>query len=316
MLNWKSRLIAFSACFGIGLALALLINLTRALPETARQKIERLGTGGRKVCGGVESFQSPEVILSALRHGDVSIRREVFRRLFLRPGVTTSYYDYERDRDYPERAEQAEVRYLNLDDESETEAVLTFLRYEHPVALILKKDECGWRLAGALSAWLRYEDYPYQDWLELPETIRQGVHEILVRDSNGDATRYRRNARLLKLRDGALTQIAEFTEESINPVDGYRAPDWSDVKGRVMRRLTFLPESDGKAARLSLSSEEELVLYSGALEAYTYWLETDGAWHNARRHWRERKRVRLRLLDRKERDFVWDAQRQKFIEAG
>lgn len=316
MRRWKSRLIAFLTCFAIGLALFMVVRLVigflRPHDKTATQS-EPLG---EHTCGEGDSFSSPEEILAALKSEDVFVRREVFRRLFLRPNVATIYYDYERDRDYPERAERAEVKYLNLDDQSGDEAVLTFLRYENPVALILKKDECGWRLAGALSAWLRLEDYPYRDWLEMPETVKQGVHEILLRESTGDAVRYSRTARLLKLTDGALVEVAEFTEESIRPLEDYRAADWSDVKRLETTRYTFLPTSDGKTARLQLATKEEIIKYSGAPSSYTFWMETDGAWHTSRKHWRERPTAHVRLLNNRTHELIWDEQRKRFIEGG
>jgi hypothetical protein len=315
MRHWKSRLTAFMIGFGIGLVLFLLVSFLTGLLRSPRQSSARPAPLGQPRCGGAtDTFSSPEEILAALKNEDVAVRREVFHRLFLRPGVTTAYYDYERDRDYPERAESAEVKYVNLDDQSDDEAVLTFVRYENPVALVLKKEECGWRLVGALGAWLRFEDYPYQGWLEMPETVTRGVHEILLRESTGDATRYARNARLLKLIDGALVQVAELSEETITPAEDYAKADWSDVKRRETTRLTFLPASGGDSARLRLATQEELVKYSGSTPSYTYWLETDGAWHVARKQWRARAAARLRLLGQRTHELVWDEQRKRFIE--
>jgi hypothetical protein len=314
MHHWKSRLVVFSTCFGLGLVLFLLISFVAGRLNSKRQTALHDEALGQHTCGTADSLSSPEEILAALKSEDVLVRREVFHRLFLRSGVTTIYYDYERDQNYPERAERAELKYLNLDDQSGDEAVLTFLRYENPVALILKKEACGWRLVGVLSAWLRFEDYPYQDWLELPETIKRGVHEILVRESTGDATRYSRNARLLKLVDGALIQIAEFTEESIKPFVGYSGADWSDVKLRELTQHAFLPESNGKGPRLRLDTKEELIKYSGAASAYNFWLEADGAWHNSCKQWRERPAARLRLVSQHARSLIWDEQRKRFID--
>jgi len=314
MRHWKWRLMAFLTGTGLGLALFLLFSFVIGSLRPHQQTGAPLKPTGQHTCGAGDSFSSPEVVLAALKSEDVIVRREAFRRLFLRPGLTTIYYDYERDRDYPERVERAEVKYVNLDDESGEEAVLTFVRYENPVALILKKDRCGWWLAGALGAWLRFEDYPYQDWLEMPEALKQGVHEILVRESTGDATRYERSVRLLRLTNGALTQVAEFTEESIKPVEDYREADWSDVKLRETTRYSFMPEVEGTPARLRLETERETIKYSGAPSAYTFWMETDGAWHTSRKQWRERPAARQRLLDKRERVLVWDEQRKRFVE--
>jgi hypothetical protein len=314
MRHWKSRLIALLTGFAIGLLLFLIVSFLISLLSGHHQSATRGETLGQRRCGEAESYNSPEEIMAALKSEDVLVRREMFHRLFLRPGAATIYYDYERDRNYPERAERATLNYVNLDDSADAEAVLTFLRYENPVALVLKKEKCGWRLAGALSAWLRFEDYPYQNWLEMPETVERGVHEILLRESTGDSTRYSRNARLLKLTDGALVQVAEFTEESIAPVEDYDAADWSDVKRRETTRFNFLPEQNGDRARLRLETQQEIIKYSGSPTAYTFWLETDGAWHTSRKQWRERASARQRLLDTRTRELTWDEQRKRFVE--
>jgi hypothetical protein len=314
MRHWKSRLTAFLISFCLGFVLFLIVSFCLGFLRSHRRNATRPEPSRQYRCSTADSFSSPEEILGALKSEDVLVRREIFRRLFLRPGAANIYYDYERDRDYPERAERAGVKYVNLDDRSDDEAVLTFDRYENPVALILKKEECGWRLAGALGAWLRFEDYPYQDWLELPETVTRGVHEILLRESTGDATRYARNARLLKLIDGALVQVAEFSEESIAPVENYAEADWSDVKRRETTRHTIHTQSNGEKAKLRLETQAEIIKYSGSPAAYTYWLETDGAWHVSRKQWRSRDAARLRFMDKRTRELVWDEQRKKFIE--
>jgi hypothetical protein len=305
---------AFLTGFGIGLVLFLIVSFVIGLLKPHQQTATRHELSGQHTCGGVDSFSSPEEILAALKNEDVVVRQAIFQKLFLRPGVSTAYYDYERDRDYPERADRAEVKYINLDDQSGDEAVLTFVRYEKPVALILKKGECGWWLVGALSSWLRFEDYPYQDWLETPETVKQGVHDILVRESTGDATRYSSNVRLLRLTDGALAEVAEFNEEEIKPVEGYREANWSDVKLRDTTSYIFLPEADGKGAHLRLATKEEMIIYSGTTPDNTFWVETDGAWHNERKQWRERPAVRLRLVGEYTRELIWDDERKRFVE--
>lgn len=318
MRQWKWRLLAFTIGFCLGLALFLfvsfIINRLSQGMSADNQQTSRPERINQHDCAAAEIFSSPEEILAALKSEDAGVRREVFRRLFLRPGVQTIYYDYERDRDYPERAERAELKYLNLDEESNDEAVLTFIRSENPVALVLKRDECGWRALATLSAWLRFEDYPYLNWLETPETLKTGVHEILVRESTGDATRYTRNAHLLKLMDGSLREVAQFTEESIEPVTGYSAADWNDVRRRETTRYRFIPESKGVVARLRLETQSEIIKYSGATPTFTFWMETDGAWHTARRQWRERGAQRADLLKNTSRELVWNDGQKRFVE--
>ena len=315
MRHWKLKLAAFVVGFGLGLALFLLISFVVGFFTRGRQTTAtRVLPVGQKACGETVGFASPEEVLAALRHEDVQVRREAFERLFLRPGMATTYYDYERDRDYPERAERAAVKYLDLDGREGDEAILTFVRYENPAALILKQDECGWNLAGALSSWLRFEDYPYQGWLETPERGAFGAHDILVRESTGDATRYSRNARLLRLIEGSLTEVASFTEESLTPVEGYRGADWSDVKLRETTDYTFVGQAEGRPERIRLLTQGEVIIYSGAPASYTYWLETDGAWHTARMHWRERASMRVRDAGQRTRELVWDDRQSRFVE--
>src|ERR1041385_9181782 len=203
-MRWKSRSIAFTLCFTIGFFLAAI-----ALRRTAVSP-----------CATAAYFNSPEEVLAALKSPEVSVRRTMLSRLLLRPDVATVYYDYERDLNYPERADRAQLQYVQLDASPEPEALLTFVRFEHPIALVFKKKSCGWQLVTALSSWLRFEDYPYENWLSLPETIEPGIHQLLIRDSYGDSTSYIRKARLLRLNDNALTQVAEIEEEAIEPVSG------------------------------------------------------------------------------------------------
>ena len=57
------------------------------------------------------------------------------------------------------------------------------------------------------------------------------------------------------------------------------------------------------------------IKYNGATPVYTYWLETDGAWHALARHWRMRPSVRLRQLNAHMSNLIWDEQRQRFVAA-
>jgi hypothetical protein len=221
--RFKGRVSAFALSFAVGLALAALFKVAVApLVGSEETRATVNGQTPPAGCVGGDTFDSPEEVARALRSEDVGVRREMFRRLFVLPGLLTAYYDYERDRDFPERAEALRLRRVNLDGTPEDEALVTFVRVESPVAVVLKRHACGWKAVAAVSSWLRFEDYPYEDWLETPESIRAGRHLLLVRDSTGDATRYTRRARLLSLLDNRLEQVAEIEEETIGPVEGDR----------------------------------------------------------------------------------------------
>jgi len=318
MKGWRSRLVAFTFGFKVSLIAVFLYSLIVGLflpKQHSTNAHAPASAATQHQCSAETYFTSPESVLAALKSEDVTVRRDMFRRLLLRPNVATIYYDYERDREYPERAAEARVRYINLDDDAAPEALLTFVRFEQPVALILKRDECGWQLCAALSAWLRFEDYPYQNWLELPELVKPGTHELLLHESTGDATSYVRKARVLKLLDGALVQVAEFNEEESAPVADYRGADWSDVKQRMTTHYSVVPALAGNVPQLRLETISELIKYDGAAPVYTYWLETDGAWHALARHWRMRPSVRLRQLNAHMSNLIWDEQRQRFVAA-
>ncbi len=320
--RFKWRLAACALGFAAGLALASACAVLTGLfaPRAARTEPARVTR--TPVCASNEGdeagefFASPEEVLAALGSVDVGVRREVFRRLLLRPGMTTAYYDYERDRDFPERAEATSVQRVNLDDSPEDEAVITFVRMDSPVAVVLKRYACGWRSIAAVSAWLRFEDYPYGDWLALPEAIRPGRHVLLVRDSTGDATRYTRRARVLRLAGDRLEQVAEIEEEAIAPIEGYVGKDWAEVKRRSVASYAFEPPAPGLPARLRVERSNELVRYSGVEPSSVYWREGDGVRHSARRHWRTRDCKVIKTEPGDEELFVWSEQESRFVSAG
>jgi hypothetical protein len=314
MRRWKSRAAAFAICFIIGLLIAFVYSFIAGLFGSPKVDQERAGASStRDRCAEADYFAQPEELLSALKSEEVSVRREMFRRLFLRPGVSSIYYDYERDLEYPERADRANLEYLNLDESTEDEALLTFVRFEHPVALVLKREACGWKVVAALGAWLRFEEYPYRDWIELPEAIQHGTHEILVHESRGDASSYVRTARLLKLMDGSLKEIAAFEEESIKPVSEYHAQDWSEVRQRRLTSFTFSSEAAGGQAHLNLQTTDELIKYKDSAPAYTFWSETDGGWHTAHKNWTTRPYEKLKSLGSQTEQLTWSEQEKRFV---
>ena len=288
---WKSRIISFTLCFAVGFAIAAI-----ALRRTAVSP-----------CGSGDYFNSPEEVLAALKSPEVSVRRTMLSRLLQRPDVTTVYYDYERDLNYPERADRARLQYVQLDASPEPEALLTFVRFEHPIALVFKRKSCGWQLLAAVSSWLRFEDYPYENWLGLPEAIEPGVHQLLIRDSNGDSTSYVRKARLLRLTGDALTQVAEIEEESFEPVRDYHSPDWSDVKLHRINRYNFT------SGTLTNEVTDETVKLNGAVPRYSYWLETDGSWHARESNWSRRPATRVNLLRVSTDVLHWNPQEGHFV---
>jgi len=306
-MRWKSRATAFTICFAIGLAAAFIIAGLLRQRHRQRQPQAQLTR-----CQASDYFDRPEEVLTAIKSDEVGVRREMFKRLLLRPDISTVFYDYERDLNYPERTDRARLEYVQLDDSPETEAILTFVRLEHPTALIFSRESCGWRLVDALSSWLRFEDYPYHNWLTLPTTIKPGVHELLVRESNGDATSYVRKARLLRLDRGHLAQIAEFNEEMLEPVKEHVGYDWNDVKRKQSSNFTFSPALPGANPVIQIETITSLIRLRGPIPTYSYWLETDGTWHTAKRNWSARSSQLLKEMDTTKQPLVWIASEGRF----
>ena len=301
-MRWKSRLTAFAICFVIGLAAAFIVAAILGLLRHRHQSQTQL-----TACRSADYFNRPEEVLTAIKSDEVAVRREMFKRLLVRPDISTVYYDYERDLNYPERTDRAKLEYIQLDDTREPEALLTFVRLERPSALIFSRDSCGWKLVGALSSWLRFEDYPYDNWLTFQKTITSGSFELLVRDSVGDAMSYARKARLLRLDRGHLVAIAEFDEEVLVPVGDYSGADWSDVKRRQFSDVTFSPE------HIQIETTTSLVKLRGPIASYSYWLETDGTWHAKRRNWTSRSFQVLQEEGASKRSLVWNASEGRFV---
>ena len=308
-MRWKSRLTAFTICFAIGLAVACIVAGILSLRRQRHlQRQTQLGP-----CQANDYFNRPEEVLTALKSDEVNVRREMFQRLLLRPEITTVYYDYERDLNFPERTDRARLEYVQLDDTPETEALLTFVRLEHPIALIFSRESCGWKLVAALNSWLRFEDYPYDNWLRLPTTIKRGVHELLVRDSNSDATSYVRSARLLRLDRGQLVPIAEIDEEILEPVEDYGGHDWNDVKRKQSSYISFSPDLSGSTPVIRIETTRSLIKLRGPIPSYSYWSETDGTWHAKKRNWSGRASQVIEVLGVTNKSLVWNASEGRFV---
>ena len=313
-MRWKSRVTAFTICFAVGVTAAFIVA---GIISLRRQRhLQRQSPTQLTPCQVDDYFNRPEEVLTAIKSDEVNVRREMFKRLLLRPGISTVYYDYERDLNYPERTDRARLEYVQLDDTPDTEAILTFVRLEHPTALILRRDSCGWKLVAALSSWLRFEDYPYENWLSLPMTIKPGIHELLVRDSSGDTTSYFRKARLLRLDHGQLVQIAEFDEEVLQPVAGYEGADWSNRKWKQSGNVTFAPDPAGVNPVILIQRTTSMIKLHGAIPSYSYWLETDGAWHAKKRNWSARSSQLLKELSTVKQPLIWNASEGRFAGKG
>jgi hypothetical protein len=294
-MRWKSRVTALFIGFVVGVAIVFVFSFLMSFFENKTQDIQ--STPPVK-CEA--SFKSIDEIIAALKSDDVSVRRGVHRKLFVRPALQTTYFDYERDNEYPERAENVSWQLAQLND-GKAEAVIRFARLENPIAVVLREDDCGWFVIAVFSSWLRFDDYPSNDWFELKETIERGVFEILLRESTGDAVSYVRKVRVLKLIGDHFKQIAEVEEERIQPFENYYGKDWSNVKLISQSKLDF--ENPG---RIKINTTEEQIKFEGEPSSQLFFSETDGTWHAKRKHWRTRNFKQMKLIEKKTGVMVWD----------
>lgn len=335
--HWRVRLLACLVGFALGLSVVSARNLLRGLwmkdDRITNNSITRgtrpitptAGTTAAATSGGCAAAEAaeaaeasaeelrPERILEAIQSAEVSVRRAAFRRLSLQPAADANFYDFARDRDFPERAELARLQYVNLDDSAEPEALITFVRWQQPAAIVFQRTACGWRVAAILSSWLRFEDYPYREWLELPQLFAPDQHAILLRESAGDAAHYTRRVRLLRLAHGGLVEVAEFTEEETGPLEGYAGADWNDVKQRRVCRYVWQPEWGAHPAQLRLECGEEVVRYAGLAPLHSFRCEADGSPHQLRTHWRNRDASRIETRATRVELLTWNEHRERFV---
>src|SRR6266550_6122583 len=97
MRRWKSRTLAFTICFSIGLLAAFVFASIFGLFARRQRPLSLAQPFSANPCAAADYFRAPEEVLSALKSPEVNVRREMFQRLFVRPSVATVYYDYERD---------------------------------------------------------------------------------------------------------------------------------------------------------------------------------------------------------------------------
>jgi len=304
-MRWKSKIVALFVGFSVGVVVVFTFNFLKSFFESKpkpQTNVQSKQKGFR--------FKSIDEIIASLKSEDVSVRHSIHKKLFVNPALLTNYYDYQRDSAYPERAENISWQSAQLDD-GNAEAIIRFTRLENPVAIILRQDDCGWRVIAAFSAWLRFEDYPYTVWFGLRESTTRGVYEILLRDSTGDSVSYQRKARLLKLIEGRFQQVAEFEEESISSVENYQGEDWADVK--ILRQSTANFENP---KRIEINTTEEIIKFEGKPKQQNYFSESDGAFHTMRSRWRTASFKRIKFIEENKYVLVWDENDKMFRREG
>ena len=59
-----------------------------------------------------------------------------------------------------------------------------------------------------------------------------------------------------------------------------------------------------------------MIKYTGSGPSNVYWRESDGVWHQARRHWRARDHELMGQVTFSEEQFVWSEQQRRFVREG
>src|SRR5438132_14348878 len=119
-MGWRSRPTAFIVCNLTGIVAALVLAYFFGIsPRHQRDSIPSAPISIR--CAAADYFNQPEEVLAALKDADVNTRHTMCARLFLHPGLTTVYYDYERDMIFHERADRARLQYIPFDHSPDNE---------------------------------------------------------------------------------------------------------------------------------------------------------------------------------------------------
>lgn len=303
---WKgfySRIFAFTFCFMLGSLLAILfIKTPDRLKTVIKEPVKLENTSFRK------AYPSPEHIVSLITHPEPIIRRGIYQELFLRPKKDNIYYDYQRDIEYPERADNVKLEYVKLDKISET-AVIKFVHLGNPSAIILQKQINGWVVIDCLSSWEKSFDNNLDSWLQTVSLIEPNIYEILVREVITDASSYHSQLSIFKLINNQLKKVGELPELVVKQHPNNKE-DWADIKNLT---VTTYQKPNSSNPNFLLNIKQEIIHYIGEVPEYIYWSDIDNSWHTAKQHWHNRAYKVLEVIDQKEVVLRWNSEKQYFV---
>lgn len=301
--SFYSRLFAFTFCFMLGSLIAILIVQTPDKLQISSKELVNVQNITVK-----KAYPSPEHIISLITHPEPIIRRGIYGELFLRPNKDNIYYDYQRDVEYPERADNVKLEYVKLDKISET-AIIKFVHLGNPSAIILQKQINGWVVIDCFSSWEKSFDKNLDNWLQTISLIEPDIYEILVREVTTDASSYHSQLTIFKLVNNQLKKVGELPELVVKQHPNNKE-NWADIKNLT---ITSYQKPNSSNPNFLLNIKQEIIQYIGEVPEYIYWSDVDNSWHTAKQHWHNRPYKVLEVVGQKEVVLQWSSEKQYFI---
>lgn len=305
---WKwfyPRLLTFSICFTLGV-IAVLIMLSSTTKQVNLSSSTKPIVEQSQL---VKTYQNPEYIIKLITSSEPIIRRNIYKELFLAPKKTNIYYDYQRDLEYPERADNVNLQYVNLDKDNKKEAIITFNHLRTPTAIIMQKQNEGWIVVDTLSALGQMADTKLEDWLQTVSLIEPNSCELLIKKAAEDNSSYHSEFHILKLINGQLAKVGVIPIEDIQPYLNNQS-NWQDIKH--LTKTTY-KISTNLLATITLSTNDSIVEYDGTIPKYTHWSDIDNSTHAYNGNWYNRSYHVLYFHEDRQNILEWDSQQQKFV---
>ncbi len=310
-LKWfYPRLLTFSICFTLGTLAVVIVFSPSSSKETnlssqliVNQQVAKQSEQSFK------TYPSPEFIIEQITSNEPIIRRNIYKELFLKPTKTTTYYDFERDLDYPERADNVKLNYVNLNKYSPKEAIITFNHLRVHTAIVMQKQQAGWIVIETLSALEQMPDTKLEDWLQPISLVETNVSELLLKKVTGDNSSYYSEFGILKLINGQLVQVGTIPIETIKPQIN-NLPNWQNIKSlnsTTYQISTKLPTT------ITLRSTRSIVEYNNTIPQYSYWSDIDNSTHTYKGSWHNSSYKMLNFIEQHQNVLEWDNQQQRFV---
>lgn len=315
--SFYSRLLAFSITFTSSTLLVSLfvtsvnrINIQESNLHQPTRIVPSHTEGKPATKTATKNYHSPEFVISLISHSEPIIRQEIFRELFLRPTKNNTYYDYQRDLDYPERADNITLDYVQLDKAQPKAAIIKFIHLGMPSAIVMQKQQEGWIVLDTFSAFGKFWENNYTDWLRTESLIETGVCEILIKEATSDNSSYSSKLVIFKLIDNKLTKVGEILVEQVLPryTNNKYIPN-EKLLSYISYQAIYQP-----IPCIKLTQEHSIIEYIGEISTHKYWSDIDLCWHTAKQHWHNRPYKTTESISFSQRFLQWDNEKKLFVE--
>ncbi|MBI4851233.1 MAG: hypothetical protein HY819_05345 [Acidobacteria bacterium] len=311
-----SRLLAFSLSFSFGLVLVILIAnlLTSLSTPTSVPVIKKMPREqeAKEQQMAIKTYPSPEYVISLITHNEPAIRRAIYKEIFLRPNKDSIYYDYLRDLDFPERADNVKLDYVKLDKEHSRAAIIKFLHLANPTIIVMQKvEENQWIVLDILST--REKFYSDEDWAYTVSLVEPGIYEILINQATSDTTSYESQFIIFKLINNKLVKVGVLLQTKFIATPSQKLDkDWLNKAEILERYQSHLQIAYSPKPTLKIDTYKSIVKLTGLKETKR-WSDIDLCWHISELAPHNRRYETLNFISYSQSFLVWDSQLQRFV---